>query len=174
MMKTAEQKRKAVEATQRWRLAHPERAKATQKAANAAYRLRHPEVCAANDRRKRAANPALYRALDKAKVACKPELYAAISAAKVRRYQAAKLQRTPAWADHDKIDDFFAQAQAAREFFGGEWHVDHVYPLQGKWVSGLHVHENLQVLPGLENRRKATRRVQVEFRKDMRDLATAA
>ena len=52
--------------------------------------------------------------------------------------------------------------------------VDHVYPLQGKWVSGLHVHENLQVLPGVENSRKGARRVQVEFQKDMRDLVRVA
>jgi hypothetical protein len=172
-MKTIEQKRKAVEAVQRWRKAHPVRAKVVQKEANAVYRFKHPEVCAANDRRKRANNPELYRALDKAKRAAKPELYRALDTARCRRYQAAKLQRTPKWAEHKKIDDFFAQAQAAREFFGGEWHVDHVYPLQGKWISGLHVHENLQVLPGLENRKKSAR-VQVEFRKDMRDLLRAA
>jgi len=44
-----------------------------------------------------------------------------------------------------------------------------------QWVSGLHVEENLQVLPGVENQRKSARRVQVEFRrKDMRDLVRAA
>lgn len=95
-------------------------------------------------------------------------------AAREAKRRAAKLQRTPAWADFKKIEDFFAQAQAAQEFFGNEWHVDHVYPLQGDWVSGLHVHENLQVLPGIENVRKHNRRSQVEFRKDMRDLVRAA
>jgi len=29
-----------------------------------------------------------------------------------------------------------------------------VVPLQGKRVSGLHVHENLQILPRVENMRK--------------------
>jgi hypothetical protein len=165
----------AVRATQRWIAVHPEENKAQRKIANATWRAAHPEASQMYDRQKRERKPELYRAIDKAKQLAKPELYRPMNAAKVRRYQAAKIQRTPAWAEHEKIGDFFAQAQAAREFFGGEWHVDHMYPLQGKWVSGLHVHENLQVLPGLENRKKSARRVQVEFRrKDMRDLVRAA
>lgn len=163
----------AVRATQRWIAGHSEENKAQRKIANATWRVAHPEASAMYDRQKRARKPELYRAIDKAKQLAKPEIYRPMNAAKVRRYQAAKLQRTPAWADREKIDDFFAQAQAAHEFFGGDWHVDHVYPLQGKWVSGLHVHENLQVLPGVENQKKGAR-VQVEFRKDMRDLVRAA
>ena len=98
-----------------------------------------------------------------------------LRAAREAKRRAMKLQRTPKWADFEKIEDVFAQAQAAREFFPEvEWNVDHVYPLQGNWVSGLHVHENLQVLPGVENSRKGARRVQVEFQKDMRDLVRAA
>jgi hypothetical protein len=90
------------------------------------------------------------------------------------RWRAYKLQRTPKWVDLEKVEDFYAQAQAAREFFGGEWHVDHFVPLRGKRVSGLHVEDNLQVLPGIENLKKSNQS-QVEFRrKDMRDLVRAA
>ena len=95
-------------------------------------------------------------------------------AAKAARRRALLLQRTPPWADKNKIDDFYAQAQAAREFFNEvEWHVDHIAPLKGAKVSGLHVQDNFQVIPGIENLRKSNR-FQIEFGKDMRDLVRAA
>ena len=37
---------------------------------------------------------------------------------------------------------------------GGKWSIDHIIPLIGKKVSGLHVWNNLQVIPLSENHRK--------------------
>ncbi len=64
----------------------------------------------------------------------------------VRR--AAKKNRVPAWlteADMEKMHQLYQLAQC----LGG--HVDHIIPLQGKLVSGLHVPSNLQILTQGEN-----------------------
>ena len=62
-----------------------------------------------------------------------------------RTYQLNKLQRTPPWADLGKINEVYALAAKLKLT------VDHVIPLQGKLVSGLHVHTNLQLLTKTEN-----------------------
>lgn len=64
--------------------------------------------------------------------------------ARSMKRRAAKLQRTPAWADLVAITDFYENCPAG-------YHVDHVIPLRGELVSGLHVLENLQYLPASEN-----------------------
>ena len=71
--------------------------------------------------------------------------------------RAAKLQRTPAWlTDFDKLKmECLYQVAAMRTRESGyAWHVDHIIPLQGKTVSGLHVPSNLQVIPATDNLRK--------------------
>lgn len=66
----------------------------------------------------------------------------------------AKLQRTPTWADKDAIQAIYAEADRMTRAIGIPHHVDHEIPLQGKLVSGLHVHNNLQILTGSENSKK--------------------
>jgi len=66
-------------------------------------------------------------------------------------------QRTPKWLTEDDkwiIQEAYELAALRSKLFGFSWHVDHVIPLQGKQVSGLHVPNNLQVIPGVENIRK--------------------
>jgi 5-methylcytosine-specific restriction endonuclease McrA len=41
-----------------------------------------------------------------------------------------------------------------KECTGIEWHVDHIIPLKGEMVSGLHIYSNLRVIPKIENLRK--------------------
>jgi hypothetical protein len=64
------------------------------------------------------------------------------------------LQRTPKWADLEKIKQFYIEAAKLTKETGIPYEVDHIIPLQGKLVSGLHVHNNLQILTRSENRSK--------------------
>ena len=80
------------------------------------------------------------------------------NAGKVRHWAmkrlTGKLQRTPAWLDEDDmwmIEQAYELAALRTKLFGFKWHVDHVIPLQGRLVSGLHVPTNLQVIPALHN-----------------------
>ena len=70
------------------------------------------------------------------------------------------LQRTPKWLTDDDlwmIEQAYELASLRTKMFGFEWHVDHVIPLRGKKVSGLHVPNNLQVIPGIDNQRKTNK-----------------
>lgn len=70
--------------------------------------------------------------------------------AQTSKRRAAKLQRTPAWADLKAIEAFYATCPEDME-------VDHIVPLRGRRVSGLHVLHNLQYLPKHENMLKGNR-----------------
>lgn len=74
-----------------------------------------------------------------------------------RAREAAQIQRTPPWADLVAIQKVYEQAAGWTDTFGEPFHVDHVIPLRGKLVSGLHVHENLRILPAVENMKKHNR-----------------
>ncbi len=70
------------------------------------------------------------------------------NAAKRAKYYAAKLQRIPPWADLGAIKQVYVEAQQKG------LHVDHIYPLRGTLVSGLHVENNLQLLTQAANSSK--------------------
>jgi hypothetical protein len=68
--------------------------------------------------------------------------------------------RTPRWLtdiDHERIQNEYRLSAILKQLTGQEWHVDHVIPLVGKNVSGLHVPGNLQVMLGKDNLSKANR-----------------
>jgi len=68
---------------------------------------------------------------------------------------ADKLKRTPAWADHERSTAYYDVCAFFNEVNGyTKYHVDHIIPLRGRKVSGLHVHNNLQVILASENASK--------------------
>ena len=72
-------------------------------------------------------------------------------------YYTAKLQAMPVWVDREQIKKIYAQARAVSLATGIKHHVDHIIPLQGVNVSGLHVPWNLQILTATQNAIKKNR-----------------
>jgi len=78
----------------------------------------------------------------------------AVHAAYRATRRARQFNATPSWVDQDSMDAFYESARRVSECVSVQHEVDHIIPLQGKNISGLHVPENLQVLPISINRRK--------------------
>jgi len=66
------------------------------------------------------------------------------------RYRASKIQATPSWFDKDLVESLYVSASNG-------FHIDHIVPLQGELVCGLHVIENLQILSAEENLSKSNK-----------------
>jgi hypothetical protein len=67
------------------------------------------------------------------------------------KYRAAKLQATPTCLTEqsfEKIREFYTEAARITKETGISHHVDHMEPLRGKEICGLHVPWNLQILVG--------------------------
>lgn len=78
--------------------------------------------------------------------------------AKWMKREAAKKCRTPLWLTDEmskEIEIEYSLAAWCSAVMKQPYHVDHIVPLQGKIVSGLHVPWNLQVIPAKENRMKS-------------------
>ena len=58
--------------------------------------------------------------------------------------RALKLKAIPKWANLEKIKEIYQKCKKG-------YHVDHIIPLQGKNVCGLHVENNLQYLKAKDN-----------------------
>ena len=116
------------ECIRQYQEAHPERINE----AGRRYRERHPEKNRDRHRQYNAMHPGRKQAR-----------------CVLRR--ARKLNATPQWVDREAIAAIYAEAASRGK------HVDHIVPLAGKNVCGLHVPWNLQLLDPAENLRKSNK-----------------
>jgi len=85
-----------------------------------------------------------------------PEICRIICNARRRRNREA----TPTWLtkeQKDSIKQLYIEAQKLTKLTGVRYEVDHIIPLTNDSVCGLHVPWNLQVIPKLENLKKANK-----------------
>lgn len=71
-----------------------------------------------------------------------------------------QINRTPVWLTEDDkwvMEQAYELAALRTQMLGVEFHVDHIIPLRGRSVSGLHVPSNLQVITRAENQRKTNK-----------------
>jgi len=71
--------------------------------------------------------------------------------ASTAKRKAAKLRATPKWVNWRKVHAIYREARRLQDFTGVPMHVDHIIPLQGENVCGLHWEGNLQIIPASEN-----------------------
>ncbi len=75
----------------------------------------------------------------------------AYCSANTSKYEATKAKRTPVWSNLIEIQQFYKLSAELTERTKIPHHVDHIIPLRGELVSGLHVPNNLQVIPAYDN-----------------------
>lgn len=143
-----------------------------QKAYYAEWRRNNKEKCASYSRKWIEENSEQRKAIVSRWRSRNPEKVAAMNArggkkwaannpgkrmASVRARQLSKIQRTPSWANLQEIARIYEESARITDESGVKHEVDHIYPLQGETVSGLHVHQNLQIITRTENRSKGNK-----------------
>jgi 5-methylcytosine-specific restriction endonuclease McrA len=115
-------------------------------------------------REKRVATSKAYYENNKDKIKASRKRYRQSSEGKAKinarnnKRKAQKLQATPKWLTEEhfkQIEQFYIAAKDLR--WEDEMHVDHIVPLNGVTISGLHVPWNLQLLTKEENLRKGNK-----------------
>lgn len=79
--------------------------------------------------------------------------------------RATKLNATPSWLTEEQllqIEYVYWLAKDVSKITGEEYQVDHIIPLQGVDVCGLHVPWNLQLLPAKENAAKKNKKLDTD------------
>jgi hypothetical protein len=114
------------------------------------YQASHAVKVAARKSAYRIANPELTRASYTAWARSNR----AHLAARTRGREADKLKAMPAWANQRAMEAMYEAARRLTLATGIQYDVDHIFPLKGKTVCGLHVESNLQIMTHADNIRK--------------------
>ena len=152
--------KKCIESQRKWRAANPEKQQEYSKKYAAAHaestkqwRALNKDRCADNQRKWNAKNRDRRNQLSND---WRIKNKATMIALKAKR-RADILSRTPKWLTKDDmwlIKQAYEIAKLRTKVTGIAWQVDHVIPLRGRRVSGLHVPLNLQVVPMTVNLKK--------------------
>lgn len=144
------------------------RSKARKAVTVAAWQAANPEKVAQVRRDRQKSNPQegrdatrKWKASNRAKVNAYKRAYRHQNPAAVARHEmrrrTAETQASVSWGDKALIADLYKLARIASRCTGMRFEVDHMLPLRGKRVSGLHVEHNLTVLSRHENAVKSNR-----------------
>jgi len=135
---------KKLEANRRWSALNKEK----DKQIKADWQKRNPVKIAEKSARWRAANPEKAKEIVKRRYWNNREKIIRDVVERNAKY------RTPLWADLNKIAEIYSECRAVTANTGIQHHVDHIVPIKGKYVCGLHVETNLRVIDAVTNIRK--------------------
>jgi len=76
---------------------------------------------------------------------------------KTAKRRADEIKACPPWADKKAIREIYAECVELSNTTGVKYEVDHIVPLRGVNVCGLHIAANLQAIPATENRKKSNK-----------------
>jgi ABC-type nitrate/sulfonate/bicarbonate transport system substrate-binding protein len=148
---------------QKWRAKNPDKVKQysekyaeSHAASTKEWRNANRDKCADNQRKWNSQNREKRNDLSRKWRAQNRDVMVSLKA----KRRADILSRTPKWLTKDDlwmIREAYTLAKLRTRLTGIAWQVDHVIPLRGKKVSGLHVPSNLQVIPEHVNLKKGNR-----------------
>lgn len=145
-----EEKRRTLERQKAMRQAFPDLVRARERD----YYASRAEVIAEQKRAYRAKNPERAKAArDKYN---RSEMGRRMMLIRKHDRRAREICATPSWYDREAVEQLFDVARVLSRS-GVKFSIDHIIPLKNRKVCGLHVHDNLQVMPLWQNIRKLNR-----------------